>query len=118
ARLVADGLAAEDRVALPMDRCAELVVAQLAILKAGGVYVPVDARAPEERRRALLTLAGAVRSLRAEQIAAADSEPVDSLIGSLPPADPDQLAYVMFTSGSTGEPKAVAVRHRDVASLA
>ena len=118
ARLVADGLAVEDRVALPMDRCAELVVAQLAILKAGGVYVPVDARAPEERRRALLALAGAVRSLRAEQIAAADSEPVDSLIGSLPPADPDQLAYVMFTSGSTGEPKAVAVRHRDVASLA
>ena len=118
ARLLADGLAAEDRVALPMDRCAELVVAQLAVLKAGGVYVPVDARAPEERRRALLTLAGAVRSLSAEQIAAADVEPAEPLAGSLPAAAPDQLAYVMFTSGSTGEPKAVAVRHRDVASLA
>ncbi|MEY9927497.1 amino acid adenylation domain-containing protein/non-ribosomal peptide synthase protein (TIGR01720 family) [Catenulispora sp. GP43] len=130
ARLVADGLAAEDRVALPMDRCAELVVAQLAVLKAGGVYVPVDARAPEDRRRALLTLAGAVRSLRAEHVAAADAEqaepvepagpaePAEPLTEGRPAADPDQLAYVMFTSGSTGEPKAVAVRHRDVASLA
>ena len=118
ARLLADGLAAEDRVALPMDRCAELVVAQLAVLKAGGVYVPVDARAPEDRRRALLALAGAVRSLGADQIAAADADPAQPPAEGLPPADPDQLAYVMFTSGSTGEPKAVAVRHRDVASLA
>ncbi|MBS2537007.1 amino acid adenylation domain-containing protein, partial [Catenulispora sp. NF23] len=122
ARLLADGLAAEDRVALPMDRCAELVVAQLAVLKAGGVYVPVDARAPEDRRRALLALAGVSRSLTVEQVADADIDPDTDLDASsampLPPADPDQLAYVMFTSGSTGEPKAVAVRHRDVASLA
>ncbi|MFF2149141.1 amino acid adenylation domain-containing protein [Kitasatospora sp. NPDC058190] len=117
ARLLAEGLAPEARVALPMDRSAELVVAQLAVLKAGGAYLPVDQRAPEERRRALLARAGAARRLTAEQVAAAREEAAGSA-PALTPADPDRLAYVMFTSGSTGEPKAVAVRHRDVASLA
>ncbi|RGD62650.1 amino acid adenylation domain-containing protein [Kitasatospora xanthocidica] len=115
ARLLADGLAPEDRVALAMDRGTELVVAQLAVLKAGGAYLPVDRRAPEERRRTLLERAGAAATLTAGQVAAArDGAPAPDL----PPADPDRLAYVMYTSGSTGEPKAVAVRHRDVASLA
>ncbi|MFF2744146.1 non-ribosomal peptide synthase/polyketide synthase [Kitasatospora sp. NPDC058048] len=115
ARLLADGLAPEDRVALAMDRGTELVVAQLAVLKAGGAYLPVDPRAPEERRRALLDRAGAAHRLTAEQVAAAQT---GAAAPHLPPADPDRLAYVMYTSGSTGEPKAVAVRHRDVASLA
>ncbi|MEU0334314.1 non-ribosomal peptide synthase/polyketide synthase [Streptomyces sp. NPDC006193] len=116
ARLVAGGLAAEDRVALLMDRSAELVVAQLAVLMAGGAYVPVDARAPEDRRRTLLAQAGATVRLTAADVAAARAGAVAER--ELPPADPDRLAYVMFTSGSTGLPKAVAVRHRDVAALA
>ncbi|MFE4519447.1 amino acid adenylation domain-containing protein, partial [Kitasatospora sp. NPDC056783] len=115
ARLLADGLAPEGRVALVMDRGAELVVAQLAVLKAGGAYLPVDLRAPEERRRTLLDRAGAAASLTAGQVAAARD---GSATLDPPTADPDRLAYVMYTSGSTGEPKAVAVRHRDVASLA
>ncbi|MEV5884235.1 non-ribosomal peptide synthase/polyketide synthase [Streptomyces sp. NPDC052020] len=115
ARLLADGLAPEDRVALVMDRGAELVVAQLAVVKAGGAYVPVDARAPEERTRTLLAQAGATARLTAREVAACAGE---TLTRPLPAADPDRLAYVMFTSGSTGRPKAVAVRHRDVASLA
>ncbi|MGY3199992.1 amino acid adenylation domain-containing protein/non-ribosomal peptide synthase protein (TIGR01720 family) [Streptomyces sp. TE5632] len=118
-RLLAGGLRAEDRVALLMDRCAELVVAQLAVLKAGGAYVPVDTRAPEERRRTLIERAGATAELTAADVDAART-PVPgaaSLLGGVP-ADADRLAYVMFTSGSTGEPKAVAVRHRDVAALA
>ena len=115
-RLLTDGLRAEDRVALLMDRGAELVVAQLAVLKAGGAYVPVDARAPEDRRRTLIDRAGATVRLTAADIAAART-PVPGAPAPAP-ADADRLAYVMFTSGSTGEPKAVAVRHRDVAALA
>ncbi len=114
-RLLADGLAAEDRVALLLDRSAELVVAQLAVLMAGGAYLPVDTRAPEERRQTLLDGAGATVRLTAADVAAARTGgPAEHL----PAADPDRLAYVMFTSGSTGLPKAVAVRHRDVAALA
>ncbi|WP_328491695.1 non-ribosomal peptide synthase/polyketide synthase [Streptomyces sp. NBC_00414] len=116
ARLLADGLAAEDGVALLMDRGAELVVAQLAVLKAGGAYVPVDARAPEERRRMMLAQAGVRARLTAEDVTAARHDP--PVRTAAVAADPDRLAYVMFTSGSTGLPKAVAVRHRDVASLA
>jgi amino acid adenylation domain-containing protein/non-ribosomal peptide synthase protein (TIGR01720 family) len=114
--LLAEGLRAEDRVALLMDRGAELVVAQLAVLKAGGAYVPVDVRAPEDRRRTLIRRAGATARLTAEDVAATRTAVPGAPVSV--PADPERLAYVMFTSGSTGEPKAVAVRHRDVAALA
>ncbi|EPH45403.1 putative Linear gramicidin synthase subunit C [Streptomyces aurantiacus JA 4570] len=124
-RMLADGLRPEDRVALLMDRSAELVVAQLAVLKAGGAYVPVDTRAPEERRRTLLERAGVTLRLTAADVIAAHTSADVTAAHTAPGAtrtapapDPDRLAYVMFTSGSTGEPKAVAVRHRDVASLA
>ncbi|MBI0377716.1 amino acid adenylation domain-containing protein, partial [Streptomyces albiflaviniger] len=113
--LLRSGVRPEDRVALLMDRSVELVVAQLAVVRAGGVYVPVDARAPRDRRRTLLDQAGAAVVLTPEEVAAArEGEPVAPAV----PVHRDQLAYVMFTSGSTGVPKTVGVRHRDVAALA
>ncbi|MGW5053662.1 non-ribosomal peptide synthase/polyketide synthase [Actinokineospora sp. NPDC004072] len=122
------GIAAEEPVALLMDRSPQVVVAELAVLKAGGAYLPLDTRAPRTRLRELVGQAGAriVLTDRAWASVAAEigtAVRVDDLddrpVG--PPAveiAPDSLAYVMFTSGSTGTPKGVAVRHRDIAALA
>ena len=133
-RLAGLGVGPERPVAVLMDRSVELVVAQLAIVKAGGVYVPLDTRAPEDRLRVVLAEAAADVLLtdRAWERTAADLghggrtlllEP--GAEGGEEPSGPpaveifaDNTAYLMFTSGSTGRPKGVAVRHRDVTALA
>ncbi|OXM48870.1 non-ribosomal peptide synthetase [Amycolatopsis alba] len=126
-RLTRLGVRAEDRVGVLVGRSAELVVAELAIVLAGGVYVPLDRRAPDSRARLLLASAEVSVLITDEPeraagihsgqiIAAGQALPAPD---SVPPsADADQLAYLMHTSGSTGTPKGVAVRHRDVAALA
>ncbi len=133
ARVLAErGVGPESPVALAMERSADLVVATLAVVKAGAVYVPLHATFPIERKRTVLRDSGAVLTLTD----AATRDEADRLglpvvaVGSpdagaprdgrapLPAVLPDQLAYVMFTSGSTGRPKGVAVTHRDVLELA
>ncbi|MER6363952.1 amino acid adenylation domain-containing protein [Kitasatospora sp. NPDC001527] len=125
--LTAAGVGPESPVALLMERSVDLVVATLAVLKAGGCYVPMHASLPPERMAALLADTGAPVLLtdRAEpgfahtatvvrpgdEAGRPDHDPAL-------PVHPDRLAYVMFTSGSTGTPKGVAVRHRDVVDLA
>ncbi|MFE9062442.1 non-ribosomal peptide synthase/polyketide synthase [Streptomyces violaceusniger] len=131
-RLIGHGVGPERPVAVLMDRSVELVVALLAVVKAGGVYVPLDTRAPEDRLRSVLAEAGAEVLLtdRAWERTAADIADgrrtlvVESGGGddgpSEPPSvalSPDNALYLMFTSGSTGRPKGVAVRHRDVTAL-
>src|SRR5829696_5593947 len=111
-----------------MDRCLELVVAWWVVVKAGGVYVPVDRAHPVERIAAVLDSSGAVCVLTcgADTVDGAGARPVvriDGLDVSERSADPitdaerhaplgtDDSAYVIFTSGSTGVPKGVAVSH-------
>ncbi|MFB7475131.1 amino acid adenylation domain-containing protein, partial [Kitasatospora sp. NPDC056184] len=125
--LIAAGVGPESPVALLMERSVDLVVATLAVLKAGGCYVPMHASLPPERMTALLadTAAPVLLTDRAEPgfaHTAAVVRPGDEAHrpdhDPALPVHPDRLAYVMFTSGSTGTPKGVAVRHRDVVDLA
>jgi amino acid adenylation domain-containing protein len=133
ARLRRLGVGPEVRVALWLDRTAELVVAILGVLKAGGAYVPVDPTYPEDRLRFLLEDAGAPVLVSVEELRSRldldgvatvlldqpdeDGAPLPVL--STPPVTdlPDSTAYVIYTSGSTGKPKGVPVSHANVARL-
>ncbi|MET9970615.1 amino acid adenylation domain-containing protein, partial [Streptomyces sp. NPDC006356] len=112
--LIERGVGAESTVAVWMDRSVELVVALLGVAKAGGVYVPFHPEWPADRRDLICERADAVLVMTEEDVAGTGDYPqTDPGIALLP----EQLAYVMFTSGSTGEPKGVAVRQRDVAEF-
>ncbi len=127
-RLVELGVVVEDRVGLLLEPSVDHVVAELAVLKAGAAYVPLDTRAPHERLRAVLAEA-AVSVVVAGPTWVSTAETVHSgptLTGGehrspAPPhrtVGPGNLAYVMYTSGSTGVPKGVSVCHRDITALA
>ncbi|NBH09947.1 AMP-binding protein, partial [Amycolatopsis sp. SID8362] len=127
AHLLRLGLSPEDRVGLLLRRSAELVVAELAVVLAGGAYVPLDLRAPDDRLRLVLATAGVSVLVtdepgRAQKVYSGlvveAGQPLPERDRELPEVDGDRLAYLMHTSGSTGAPKGVAVRHRDVAALA
>ncbi|MFE7524990.1 amino acid adenylation domain-containing protein [Kitasatospora sp. NPDC057542] len=125
--LSALGVGPETPVAMLMERSADVVVATLAVLKAGGCYVPMHPGLPAERMTGVLADTGAPVLLtdRADPgfpHGAAVVRPGDEAGAPAHrpglPVHPDQLAYAMYTSGSTGRPKGVAVRHRDVLDLA
>ncbi|MEU9871315.1 amino acid adenylation domain-containing protein [Actinomadura sp. NPDC048021] len=132
-RLIELGVGPETCVALLLERSADVAVASLAVLKAGGAYAPVHPGQPPERiawavREAgapVLVVDGAMRDRAAALGAAARIVAVDDpdLAGAPDtdpgvPCHPDQLAFVFFTSGSTGLPKGVMVTHRDAVALA
>ncbi|RZD98772.1 non-ribosomal peptide synthetase, partial [Streptomyces albidoflavus] len=129
ARALAErGVTAESRVGLLLERSADVVVAMLAVLKAGGAYVPLHTGQPEERLRDILGRSGTTLVLTDRDepslagVATFDPRhlPAGTDTGTaLPaPARGGSLAYVMFTSGSTGVPKGVGVTHADIVALA
>ncbi|MEW2160000.1 amino acid adenylation domain-containing protein [Streptomyces sp. NPDC007189] len=124
--LAGRGVGPESVVAVSLPRSADLVVALLAVLKAGGAYLPVDPKYPshrldaifqEARPRLVLTDSATVEALP-------EHDALDVLLDTLDLSgddtrpevtlDPGQLAYVMYTSGSTGKPKGVAITHANV----
>ncbi|MGN7877262.1 amino acid adenylation domain-containing protein, partial [Roseateles sp. 22389] len=128
-RLIALGIRPEDRVGLAVQRSMDMVVALLAILKAGAAYVPLDPSYPAERLaymvedsgiRLLLTqqaLAARLPSTDGLAVLALDGEDTFTGAESNPAVEihPEHLAYVIYTSGSTGRPKGVAVTHGPLA---
>ena len=122
------GIAEESRVAICLDRSAELVAAMLGVLRAGAAFVPIDPAYPEERRAAMVERSGAAAVVTLDSLAGpwcggAAVVRLDALSGTAPAPPtrlgaPEQLAYVIFTSGSTGTPKGVAISHRAALHMA
>ena len=129
-RLIGLGVGPETVVGLALERSVELVVAVLAVLKAGGCYLPLDAGHPPARLAFLLADAGAALVLTTAALARHLPPEVPALrldddapaLSSAPLGDderrgalgPDHLAYIIYTSGSTGAPKGVAISHRAI----
>ncbi|MGD2085539.1 MAG: amino acid adenylation domain-containing protein [Candidatus Aminicenantes bacterium] len=106
------GVQPETIVGLMVERSIAMVIGVLGILKAGGAYLPIDPRNPENRTRLLLADSGINVVITSHEIASL--HPVSPGVKNRPAAS---LAYILYTSGSTGVPKGVIVEHRSVVNL-
>ncbi|MGV0794569.1 amino acid adenylation domain-containing protein [Mycolicibacterium sp. XJ1819] len=114
--LITQGIGAEDRVAVLLDRSPELVITALGVIKAGAVYAPVDPTYPQDRLEFILSDSDpklVVREAVTDLDRFAAHNPTDA--DRVRPLRPDSTAYLIYTSGSTGLPKGVPVPHRPVA---
>ncbi|SDI08808.1 amino acid adenylation domain-containing protein, partial [Vibrio xiamenensis] len=131
--LVAQGVRPEQCVALGFDRTPSLIVAMLAVSKAGAGYVPLDPSYPSERLAYMLQSSAPKLLLTDGSI---DMDEIDASVRDINLISDhhlwadcstanvdcrgltsDQLAYVIYTSGSTGQPKGVMVEHRNLVNL-
>ncbi|MGM1019913.1 MAG: amino acid adenylation domain-containing protein [Bacillota bacterium] len=134
--LLSKGLAKGEFVTIFMERSLETVISLLGILKAGGVYVPVDPAHPADRSSYIVEdtrspfvlttsalvgqaaeLCGSIETVK--EILAINNGPLAGYAASNPNVNvgPDDLAYVIYTSGSTGKPKGALIAHRGVVNL-
>jgi amino acid adenylation domain-containing protein len=128
-RLVAAGLVPDVPVPICMARDVDLLVGVLAIQLAGGAFVAIDPNLPPARRRTILDDALAGAPARLVVLDRPDALELPQDVTALSPApddhadppdltdDPDRLAYLVYTSGSTGAPKGVMVPHRGAVAL-
>ncbi|MBY8849756.1 amino acid adenylation domain-containing protein, partial [Saccharothrix sp. MB29] len=129
-RLAAREVGPEDVVALVLPRTPDLVVAMLAVLKAGAAFLPIDLANPPERIAHLVADAGArcvvsdaatepvLPPTAVEVLVVEDTRPTVGRAAPRRPVHPANPAYVIYTSGSTGRPKGVVVTHRGLPAFA
>ncbi|MBK3643165.1 non-ribosomal peptide synthetase [Streptomyces sp. MBT33] len=126
------GVGPDARVGLCLDRSAQLLIAELAVLKAGGAYVPLDPDYPAQRIAAMVAGTSCTVMISRTELAAnlptsgeqgtplvlldrdADALATRPVHNPGRIATPDHLCYIIHTSGSTGAPKPIALRHRGV----
>ncbi|MFW2336197.1 AMP-binding protein, partial [Ilumatobacter sp.] len=135
-RLCGAGIRRGDRVGILLDRSVDAVVAVLAVLRCGAAFVPIDPRHPSARMSFLLADSGCSAAISRRSVTnelgrfdtpdailvididGADTNAEDGPPTCGGPVEPSDLAYVMYTSGSTGHPKGVEVEHRNVVACA
>lgn len=117
AALAERGIGAGSAVGVLLPRSVELVTVLLGLLRVGARVVPLDAQSPEERRTAMLSDAGVVLTVTAENVGELLSPDAS---GPAPsgPAGAVEAAFLFFTSGTTGRPKGVEVTEAGIARLA
>ncbi|MGY4537884.1 amino acid adenylation domain-containing protein [Mucilaginibacter sp. UYNi724] len=129
--LIENGVKPNDKVAISLDRSAELVVALLAIIKAGATYIPLDPIFPINRINYMLEDSAPVVLLtsatyKGQYISNAKEIILDDIwagLSNYPTTDPavevkgEDLIYILYTSGSTGQPKGVQIKHHNVVNF-
>lgn len=134
--LIADGLAPHGTVGVCVTRSPDMIVALVAVMKAGGIYVPLDPQYPVERLRhmiedsgcrSILTQQASEQQLRAVMPVGVTTLCLDRdgglidkrsrIVTELPQSSADALIYIIYTSGSTGKPKGVMIEHKSVINL-
>ena len=131
ALLIEKGLCQGDLIGVSLDRSIEMIVALLAILKAGAAYIPLDPAYPQERINDMLRDSEAKFLLSNQKYSGQYFSAVKEVLleelllemVSYPTKNPDvgltgaDLAYVLYTSGSTGKPKGVQIAHYNLTNL-
>jgi amino acid adenylation domain-containing protein len=129
--LIENGVKPNDKVAISLDRSADLVIGLLAIIKAGATYVPLDPIFPINRINYMLEDSAAVvllttETYKGQYISNAKEIILEEILPKLnayPTTDPDvavkgeDLIYILYTSGSTGQPKGVQIKHHNVVNF-
>ncbi|MGK2722050.1 amino acid adenylation domain-containing protein [Serratia marcescens] len=123
-RLIERGVQPGDRIAVRLARSIELVCAQLAVIKAGAAYVPIDPQLPAARQAwiaddsgACLMLTDAIGDEEIPQLTVEDREAEDHNGNPALRVSSGATAYIMYTSGSTGTPKGVMTPHQGITRL-